>query len=52
MLATAGLPIAIGLLVLELFLAWSYRSAFAPMLRAKVAPDPVSHSVRVPSLAV
>lgn len=36
-----GLPIAIGLVVLELVLAWSYRSAFLPMLRAKVAPDPL-----------
>lgn len=52
MLVPAGLPIAIGLVVLELVLAWSYRSAFAPMLRAKVAPDPVAHRVRVPALAV
>ncbi len=52
MLVPAGLPIAIGLVVLELLLAWSYRSAFAPMLRAKVAPDPVAHRVRVPALAV
>jgi hypothetical protein len=52
MLVPAGLPIAIGVLALELVAAWSYRSAFAPMLRAKVAPDPVANSVRVPSLAV
>ncbi|MGE0398824.1 MAG: DoxX family protein [Kofleriaceae bacterium] len=52
MLVPAGLPIAIGLVVLELVLAWSYRSAFAPMLRAKVAPDPIAHRVRVPALAV
>lgn len=31
-------PLAGGLLALELFLAWSYRAAFAPMLRARVAP--------------
>ncbi|HVK77685.1 MAG TPA: hypothetical protein VM734_30480 [Kofleriaceae bacterium] len=31
-----GLPVTI--LVLELYLAWSYRAAFAPMLRARVAP--------------
>ncbi len=31
-----GMPIA--LLVLELYLAWSWRSAFAPMLRARTAP--------------
>jgi putative oxidoreductase len=52
MLVPAGLPIAIGVLALELVLAWSYRSAFAPMLRGKVAPDPVAHRVRVPALAV
>lgn len=31
-----GMPIAI--LALELFLAWSYRAAFLPMLRALVVP--------------
>lgn len=35
-----GLPIA--LLVLELYLAWSYRAAFLPMLRAQVAPAPAA----------
>jgi putative oxidoreductase len=34
-LAPSGLPLATVLLVLELFLAWSYRSAFAPLLRAR-----------------
>lgn len=29
------------LLAIELVLAWSYRGAFAPMLRARVTPDPV-----------
>lgn len=38
-------------LVLELYLAWSYRAAFAPMLRARVAPAasaeevPAGHAV-------
>jgi hypothetical protein len=32
-----GLPSVI--LALELYLAWSYRSAFAPMLRARVATE-------------
>jgi putative oxidoreductase len=50
-LAPAGLAVPVVLLVLELVLAWSYRSAFAPMLRLKVAPDPVAPAVRVPSLA-
>jgi hypothetical protein len=52
MLAPAGLVIALGILALELVLAWSYRGAFLPMLRAKVAPEPVAHRVRVPALAV
>jgi len=34
----SGLPIALGVLALELYLAWSYRAAFAPMLRAKTEP--------------
>ena len=41
LLAPAGIGIALGFLALELFLAWSYRSAFAPMLRARVEADPV-----------
>jgi len=36
-LMPAGLPLALAVLMLELYLAWSYRAAFAPMLRAKVA---------------
>ncbi|MGC9942245.1 MAG: DoxX family membrane protein [Verrucomicrobiota bacterium] len=31
-LAPSGIPVASVVLVLELFLAWSYRSAFRPML--------------------
>jgi putative oxidoreductase len=37
-LAPAGMAIALLVLVLELYLAWSYRSAFAPMLRAHNEP--------------
>jgi hypothetical protein len=39
-LAVAPTGLALGLLVLalELGLAWAYRSAFVPMLRARVAP--------------
>jgi uncharacterized membrane protein YphA (DoxX/SURF4 family) len=33
-----ALPIPLAILALELYLAWSYRGAFAPMLRARVAP--------------
>ncbi len=37
-LAPAGLPLPLALVGLELVTAWFYRDAFAPMLRAKVAP--------------
>jgi hypothetical protein len=36
-LEPSGLPIAIAFLALELFLAWKYRDAFRPMLRARTA---------------
>jgi putative oxidoreductase len=43
LLMPAGLGMAIGIVVLELTVAWGYRAAFAPMLRAKVTPAvPVS----------
>jgi uncharacterized membrane protein YphA (DoxX/SURF4 family) len=38
-LAPAGIPLAIVILALELFLAWSYRSVYRPMLAARAAPD-------------
>jgi len=34
-LAPSGLPIAIVVLALEVLLAWSYRSVFHPLLRAR-----------------
>jgi hypothetical protein len=37
-LAPSGLPVALLVLGLELYLAWSYRDAYRPMLRARVAP--------------
>ncbi len=37
-LAPSGLPIALLVLALEIFLAWSYRSAYRPMLAARIAP--------------
>jgi hypothetical protein len=37
-LEPSGLPIAFVLIALELFLAWSYRAAFAPILRLRAAP--------------
>ena len=36
-LAPAGLPLPLAVLAAELFLAWSYRAAFAPMLHARTA---------------
>jgi hypothetical protein len=33
-----GLPMVVLVLTLEIYLAWVYRRAFAPMLRAKTSP--------------
>ena len=38
-LAPSGRPIAFAVLALEIFLAWSYRGAFRPMLAARVTPS-------------
>ncbi len=40
-LAPAGIALPLVLLATELVLAYSYRGAFAPMLRARVAPDAI-----------
>jgi hypothetical protein len=40
-LAPAGIALPLLLLATELTLAWSYRNAFVPMLRARVTPDAV-----------
>jgi uncharacterized membrane protein YphA (DoxX/SURF4 family) len=37
-LAPTGITIAVVVLLLELFLAWSYRGAFAPMLAIRAKP--------------
>jgi uncharacterized membrane protein YphA (DoxX/SURF4 family) len=37
-LAPGGLPVALLVLALELFTAWSYRDAYASMLHARTAP--------------
>ena len=34
----SGLPVIALLIALTIYLAWSYRAAFAPMLRARVEP--------------
>jgi uncharacterized membrane protein YphA (DoxX/SURF4 family) len=38
-LAPAGIGLPVVVVALEIYLARSYRSAFAPMLRARVEPD-------------
>jgi uncharacterized membrane protein YphA (DoxX/SURF4 family) len=48
-LAPGGLPVAIMVLVLELFAAWSYRDAYASMLRVRTAP--VGSSTVAPAIA-
>jgi hypothetical protein len=34
----SGLPVIVVVMALTIYLAWSYRGAFAPMLRAQVEP--------------
>ncbi len=48
-LAPAGLAVPLLFLATELVLAWSYRDAFAPMLKAKVAASSLgSHGADAP----
>jgi hypothetical protein len=51
-LAPGGLPVALLVLALELFTAWSYRDAFAPMLRTRTAPRASTVSATVTAHAV
>jgi hypothetical protein len=37
-LAPSGIAVPLVVLALEIFLAWSYRGVYAPMLAAKAAP--------------
>jgi uncharacterized membrane protein YphA (DoxX/SURF4 family) len=48
-LAPAGLPIALMVLALQVFLAWSYRDAYASMLRARTAPRGSDTTVGTPA---
>jgi drug/metabolite transporter (DMT)-like permease len=50
-LEPSGLPIAAVILVIELFLAWSYRAAYRPMLAARVAPTATEDRVAAPIAA-
>jgi hypothetical protein len=47
LLAPAGIAVPVALVALELLLAWSYRKAFAPMLRARTEPAPVIEAAEV-----
>ena len=48
-LEPSGLPIPLALLAAELYLAWSYRSAFAPMLHLRT-PLPQKVTAEAPTL--
>jgi hypothetical protein len=37
-LAPSGIPVAIALVVIATYLAWSYRDVYRPMLSARVLP--------------
>jgi uncharacterized membrane protein YphA (DoxX/SURF4 family) len=50
-LAPAGLALPLVLLATELYLAWSYRDSFAPMLRAAAQPRPARERTSRPSAA-
>jgi uncharacterized membrane protein YphA (DoxX/SURF4 family) len=41
-LAPHALPLPLVVAAIEIFLAWSYRSTFRPLLRASASPDGVS----------
>jgi uncharacterized membrane protein YphA (DoxX/SURF4 family) len=52
-LAPGGLPVALFVLALEIFTAWSYRTAYSSMLRARTSPNASSTaSPTVPAHAV
>lgn len=46
-LAPGGLPVALMVLALEVFTAWSYRDAYASMLHARTAPKASSTTTPV-----
>jgi hypothetical protein len=47
-LAPSGIALAIAVLAAELYLGWTYRAAFAPMLRART---PLPHKAVVAASA-
>ena len=48
-LAPSGLPVPLVVVALGVFLAWSYRSAFAGVLRVDAAPDAAGEKERTGS---
>ncbi|HEY1551096.1 MAG TPA: hypothetical protein VGG28_24875 [Kofleriaceae bacterium] len=50
-LEPAGLPVAVLVLALELFLAWAYRAAYRPMLAPRVAITPSDERVAAAAVA-
>jgi len=53
-LAPSGIAMPLALLAAEIYLAWTYRAAFAPMLRARLprperATGAAPHTARVPA---
>ena len=50
-LAPGGLPVALFMLALEVFTAWSYRDAYASMLHARTAPRVSDKATAVPAHA-
>jgi putative oxidoreductase len=45
LLEPSGLVVPLVLVALEVVVAWAYRDAFAPMLRAKTIPQPLTRGV-------
>jgi uncharacterized membrane protein YphA (DoxX/SURF4 family) len=50
-LAPGGVVVALFVLALELFTAWSYRDAYAGMLHARTTPKVASSAAQVPARA-
>jgi putative oxidoreductase len=47
-LAPSGLAVPLVAVLLGVFLAWSYRSAFRPLLNARAVPDPSTDQAAPP----
>ena len=49
-LEPSGLPIPLVVLAAEIYLAWSYRAAFAPMLHIRTAPARAEYSAETQAI--